>query len=118
MNQAKPTPGPWVVLDPDELDTAEKFQDPFGVYGTDADEQPTIKVANIMCSDPDITGDQIKGNALLIASAPELLAALKLLMGAAAKAPGGKDWDEYSVAEMVIDKATNISAHGLYGGGR
>ncbi len=73
MSNAKHSPGPWTVADVDELDTAERAQDPFGIYSADDGSRSGTKVANVLCSDPDITGDQIKGNALLIAAAPDLL---------------------------------------------
>ena len=94
------TPGPWLVYQPESIDTCYEGED----------NPATIRaggthVATIPGMRPHLTGNRL-ANAHLIASAPDLLAALELIYSNAGESP---EWIRSRIGP-VIAKATGGAA--------
>lgn len=74
--KTKHTPGSWWVADREELETAERGQDPFGIWD---DEDGAVRIASICTEAP---GEEIRANAHLISACPEMFHALTEVMKA------------------------------------
>lgn len=76
------TPGPWIVLDQEELRDVKTGDQHFGICQLVEDEEHSeigVKICNLVCQ---ATPDEIRSNARLIVAAPELLMALDKMLQA------------------------------------
>jgi hypothetical protein len=97
------TPGPWEVGD------VQRGESPLMVY---CDDSLGSRVADLSTSGHGITTAQVRANALLIAAAPDLLAALKRLLATTFPGTEGHDPDCRCViheARTAIAKAEGRS---------
>lgn len=96
--KTKHTPGPWTIVDENELGTVNSEKEPYGIY---ADGDESVRVAGIMCEY--LAPSEVGANAQLIAAAPEMLAALQRVMQLAVSADGDETFEQVKAA---IAKAT------------
>lgn len=71
-NKMKHTPGPWTIVDENELGTENSEKVPYGIWADGDDE--SVRIAGIMCEK--LSPSEVGANARLISAAPQLLDAI------------------------------------------
>jgi len=100
----KHTPGPWRIADENELDNIHPKDGDFGIWH-DSDPDDCGSGVRICGIDTEwVSPEQIKANAKLIAAAPEMLEALRLLH-ACYDYEGGRDSKAMRIIENAITEA-------------